>query len=296
MKYTNPEIPEGINTSETKPLKEFAFLTSAMLAIVILLTTVLALSIDWAAQYIPFSLEVSIAQPIEKKLGGESNEVDDYLQTLVDKISVKMHLPEEMKIRVHYVNDDTVNAMATLGGHVLIYRGLLEKLPNENSLLMLLGHEIAHVKLRHPVKALGKGVILSLLMQVILGQTSDAAVNVLSESSMITMLSFSRNQEQAADEEGLQLVNAFYGHTRGATDLFDVLKSEREKSSSNLPQMLSTHPDTDNRIDFLKQLSISKQWLGQGRTKQIPAYIKAKIAKDKHLLQQKVEPEKEVKK
>lgn len=53
--------------------------------------------------------------------------------------------------------------MATPGGHVIIYRGLLEKIPNENTLVMLLGHEIGHIKLRHPVKALGKGVVIGLL-------------------------------------------------------------------------------------------------------------------------------------
>ena len=63
---------------------------------------------------------------------------------------------------MHYDASDTVNAFATLGGHVVIYRGLLEKLPNENVVAMVVAHEIAHIKHRDPVAALGRGVAITL--------------------------------------------------------------------------------------------------------------------------------------
>jgi predicted Zn-dependent protease len=203
-----------------------------------------------------------------------------------------MDLPEGMKITLHYVDEDHVNAMATLGGHVMIYRGLLEKLPDENSLVMLLGHEIGHVKLRHPVKALGKGVVIGLVLSTILGQSSDSVANMLTGTSMITMLSFNREQEQASDNEGIKVLNAYYRHVQSATDLFEILKKEHMENDLDVPRFLSSHPDTEQRIDYLNEMAETQHWVKQGKTRPIPGPILKKLAYDRHQAEQALEMEK----
>lgn len=295
LKYHNPEIPEGINTTETHPLKELVFLLSVTLAGVILITAVLAFSVEWAAQYIPFEFETTLSRPVAEKFDNEINEVDEYLQQLADKITPYMDLPEGIEITVHYANDDVVNAMATLGGHVVIYRGLLEKIPDENTLVMLLGHEIGHVKLRHPVKALGKGVVISLVLSTILGQSSDSVANVITDASLLTMLSFSRDQEQASDEEGIQVLNAYYGRVQGATDLFEILEKEHREEGIDVPQLMSSHPDTENRISHLNELAQARGWIRQGKTRPIPGHILEQIAADKQQAIQDLKQDKSTK-
>ena len=281
MRYRNPEIPEGINTTVTNPLKEFVLLTSAVIAGVIILTVTLALFVESTAGFIPFEFEEAISQQVVDKINTQNNEVDDYLQGLADQISPFMNLSDGVKVKLHYVNDDVVNAMATLGGHILVYRGLLEKLPHENALVMLLGHEMGHVKMRHPVKALGKGVIISLLLSFVLGESADAVANVISESSMLTMLSFNREQEQDSDDEGIQVLNSYYGHVQGATSLFEVLKHENEDKYFHVPQFLSSHPDTQYRIKYLKELAEEKHWNQQGEIHFMPEHILQILADDK---------------
>ena len=204
--------------------------------------------------------------------------MDHYLQQLADSIIPHMNLPAEMQITVHYVDEDTVNAMATLGGHVIIYRGLLEKLANENTLVLLLGHEIGHVKLRHPVKALGKGVVIGLVLSTILGQSSDSVANTLTDTSMITMLNFNRDQEQESDDEGIKVMNAYYNHVQSSTDLFEILKQE---DGLDAPQFLSSHPDTQQRIQHLNNISQENNWVKHGDIKQIPDNILEKLKHDK---------------
>jgi predicted Zn-dependent protease len=192
-----------------------------------------------------------------------------------------MDLPEDIEIHVHYVNEDTVNAMATLGGHIIIYRGLLEQLPDENTLVMLLGHEIGHIKLRHPVQALGKGVVISLVMSAVLGQSSDSVANVITDTSMLTMLSFNRDQEQASDEEGIKVLNAYYDGVKGATELFDILETAHQHEGLDTPQFLSSHPDTTNRKNHLNEIAITEGWARHGASKPIPEYILKILAADK---------------
>lgn len=239
-------------------------------------------SIDWAIEYIPFEYETAISQSINENIKNEINEVDKYLQFVANKIIPHMNLSDDINITVHYVNNDITNAMATLGGHIFIYRGLLEKLPHENSLLMLLGHEIGHIKLRHPVKALGKGVIMSLLLSVLLGESSDSVTNLISDTSMLTILSFSREQEQDSDDEGLKAINAFYGHTQGATTLFEILNKEYQNSALKIPQFLNSHPNTKNRIQHLNNTINEQGWVREGTETLIPENILKKLAEDRH--------------
>lgn len=51
-------------------------------------------------------------------------------------------------------DDASVNAFATPGGYLFVTTGLLRNLGSESELAWILGHEIAHVDLEHPLKAL----------------------------------------------------------------------------------------------------------------------------------------------
>jgi len=192
-----------------------------------------------------------------------------------------MDLPKNVEVHVHYVNEDTANAMATLGGHVMIYRGLLERLPDENTLVMLLAHEIGHVKLRHPVKALGKGVVISLAMSAILGQSSDSVSNVITDTSLLTMLSFNRDQEQESDEEAIKVLHAYYGNVQGARELFEILEKIQQEEGFDTPQFLSSHPDTINRKNHLDEIAHTEGWTQQGKARPIPNHILKTMTTDK---------------
>lgn len=58
------------------------------------------------------------------------------------------------KIVYHFrvIDSPQVNAFALPGGHVFVYSGLLKVLRDESQLAAILGHEIAHVDLRHCVE------------------------------------------------------------------------------------------------------------------------------------------------
>jgi len=281
MKYSNPKIPEGINTSPENPLKEFALLACGAFILIVLLVTLLSYLLDWGSQYIPFSYEQQIAQPFVSEFADEHGEVDAYLQGLADEIVPLMALEGDVVIKLHYVNKDIVNAMATVGGNIFIYRGLLEKLPSENALVMLLAHEIAHVKLRHPVKTLSKGVIISLLLAVISGQSSSDMTGFLNGTSQLAFLNFSRSQEQDADNEAVLLSQNYYHHTQGANELFGVLLAESEQAHIETMALLRSHPEVIERMNTVTTLSQANNWPQQGEVVMFPNEIIEKIAQDK---------------
>jgi len=255
MEYSNPEIPEGINTSTQHPLKEFFLLMGGILGIVIAAVVVLTLLADRLAVYIPFELEMQLATRVTDGLPAvevESPPIENYLNGLADKIAAAQELPPEMQITVHYVDDDLVNAFATLGGHLFMFRGLLEKLPHENAVAMVLAHEIAHIKHRHPIRSMGRGVIFGLAITMVSSTLGNAMTDqVLSNAGGLTVLKFTRDQETEADQTALNSLYQLYGHVEGADLLFEVLEQGNGGEQLQMPEFFSTHPLSENRINHI---------------------------------------------
>ncbi len=279
MNYSNPQIPEGINVTPVHPLKEFFTLIAGVGAVVIVAVILLALLAQWLVSFIPFEKEQQWlgslgssfvnSQKIEN-IPETDGQVESYLQNLADKLSKAQGLPADIKIKVHYIEADTVNAFATLGGNVVIYKGLLEQLPHENALSMVMAHEIAHVKHRHPIMALGRGVAIGLALVSVSG-VGDGSLSqqLLGNISLLTVLSFSRSQEIESDNEALETLLTYYGHLEGADALFHVLQQEYEGMEP--PQFLSTHPHTDHRIERVN--AIQSELMMSEKLVALPEYI-----------------------
>ncbi|MEE9424511.1 MAG: M48 family metallopeptidase [Methylococcales bacterium] len=253
MGYENRDIPEGINVSKAHPLKEFAWLAAGLIILVVFSVLVLSLMAEHLTRYIPFSLEQKATASVSKRyadehpLNQQQQEVQTYLQTLADTLVVNQGLDDDMSITVHYVDDDTVNAFATLGGHVIIFKGLLQKMPHENALSMVMAHEIAHIKHRDPIISLGRGLTVYLALSSIVGIGNNSTFEqVLGQTGLLTMMSFSREQESAADRTALLTLKRYYGHLKGAATLFKLLQKEEAEHSA--PSFFNSHPLTKDRI------------------------------------------------
>ena len=266
MEYSNPKIPEGINTTAENPLKEFFILSFGVLGLIFISVIILSLAAEKLAVYVPFMTEQSLIREmwtnIDPETESETNkQAREYLQSLSDRLAEHMQLPDDMEITVHYMEEDIVNAFATIGGHIFIYQGLLDKLDSENALAMVVAHEMAHVYHRHPIIAMGRGVVIGLLLSAISGASSDLFVGqVVSETGMIALLNFNRDQEREADITALTAVNDLYHHVAGTNDLFKALMQVHEADEAEPPVFLSTHPLTQDRIDDLIDYAQEKGW------------------------------------
>ncbi len=265
MTYENPKQAEGINVSDESPLKELFVLLAAVTLISFIGVMLLAWFAQRLAGYIPFEAEQRIVQvlPADWQVGepGEQDasdrEVD--LRALGQRLSAAMGVSEPMTLTIRYSNTPTVNAFATLGGQIVIHAGLANKLTTENAVAMVLAHEIAHVKLRHPIVAMSRGVTVSLALGTIFGLTdNDAAAELVQWLGVTTTLSFSRAQEYAADALAAQALIDVYGHLEGADELYRVLELESVDSKRGVlagsPEFLNTHPDLVQRIQRLDEI------------------------------------------
>jgi len=278
MSYQNPKIPEGINVSSEHPLKEFATLALGAVAIVVLVVVILSAMAEHLVQYVPFKAEQALAATMAKQLNNdeakspEHQEIQNYLQGLADTLAVSQELPQGMTITMHYIDDSVVNAFATIGGHVVMYKGLLQEMPHENALSMVMAHEIAHVKHRDPLVSLGRGLTVLMAMASVAGFSDSSLFDrFLGQAGLLTTLSFSRQQEKAADVEAYQTLREHYGHLQGAEALFEALK--KQEGSLKPPAFFTTHPLTSDRIEATKEYAASIHPAEKVELKKLPEFI-----------------------
>src|SRR4030095_4114868 len=121
MRYENPELPEGINDSERRPLLSFFKLAGGTLALAAALCGALLLAAGHLAPLIPFRYETAAADPaFHDRQSGKT--IEPYLKELGERLARAQGLPLRLRIEVHYDDASVVNAFATLGGHIVVYQ------------------------------------------------------------------------------------------------------------------------------------------------------------------------------
>lgn len=249
-----------------------------MLLLAAALTAALAFAAQWIAPRLPFSVEERLAQPFAKSRH-DGSEAQRYLQALADRLARAQDLPAEISVRVHYANGATVNAFATLGGNVVMHAGLIAAMPDENTLAMVLAHEIAHVHHRHPVQALGRGLAVGVVLSAVsTGLGGSVASRTMGDAGLLTVLAFNRHQEEQADATALRSLAAVYGHVAGAGELFRLLR--RSAVMAQPPAFLSTHPLTDERVTRIAALAQASGWSQEGTRTPLPAFLRAQAGRD----------------
>jgi hypothetical protein len=97
MQYSNPKIPEGINTSQEHPLKEFFILTTGAIAAIVVIALLLGYFGGTLARLIPFEMEKEWTQEIVDESSSRS-ELEQYLDSLTLRVAKSMQLDDEFEI------------------------------------------------------------------------------------------------------------------------------------------------------------------------------------------------------
>lgn len=263
MKFENPSVDHGVNVTREHPLKEFFQLVVGVLVLGVVALLVVHFAAGYFASKIPFRYEEAMVGHIDALEPTDSPQRRK-LQTLADRLALHMDLPPGMRVTVHYSEDDTVNAFATMGGHIFFYKGLIEKLESEDALAMVMAHEIAHVKHRHPIVSMGKGLTIMALMGSLVGMSgSSAGERLLGPTVHAGLMKFSRDQETQCDDSAADAISKLYGHILGAKELFEMFDKVADRRQP--PEILSSHPHSIGRWESLRTIAASRGWRTEGK-------------------------------
>lgn len=183
---------------------------------------------------------------------------NDDLQRYVDQVGQRLarrsHRPG-LPFTFTLINDSSPNAFALPGGYIAITRGLLGRLSNEAELAAVLGHEIAHVTLRHSLQGMQRNALLGTTFGL-LGELAESAGYGALTSPLGGLVQnlidkrYSRGQETESDRIGIDyMVRAGYD-PRGAIQLQEFFAREVEQGANSdwLKGLFRSHPFSTQRL------------------------------------------------
>lgn len=196
-----------------------------------------------------------LANPDEYPLLSESDypEAYAYLQGLCDKIVAtdKLKHDSDFTYKVHIIDADVLNAFAAPGGYLYFYTGLIKFLDEEDDLMGVMGHEIAHADNRHSVKQMLELYGVQLLLSAALGDNPSTVETILAQMAGTgAALKFSRGHEEEADEYSVIYLAETPYRCDAAAIFFQKLDSAG--LSAEIPEFLSTHPNPENRVEDIE--------------------------------------------
>lgn len=180
-------------------------------------------------------------------------ELNRYMNVLGDSIA-RIADTRNLDWSFYIVDSPDVNAFAVPGGFIYMNRGLLERATSLSQVAGVLGHEIGHVTQRHSVQQMQKaqGTNIGLvgmcifLPSVCASQTGSAAISLGANAAMA---SFSRADEDEADEVAIgYMVRAGIDPT-GVPEMFQILLNERKTKPDGLDTWFRSHPLEESRIE-----------------------------------------------
>ncbi|HET6843948.1 MAG TPA: M48 family metalloprotease [Candidatus Angelobacter sp.] len=185
-------------------------------------------------------------------------EVSKVMQTVINNLEITNNLSNEPEVRCRVLLTAPLESF-TIGHTIVVSRGLLDVLPDESSLALVLAHELGNIELGHRVNT----------------QYAFSDRMIFTDEAIFRKFKLAQTDadELAADQKGLEyLQNSPYKDKLAQAGLF--LRS-LEEHSKNLPSLLNTHYGTalakGNLVQRMPQVEQTAPQLEVRNISQIPA-------------------------
>ena len=229
-----------------------------------LYVSIVALCLAWlvnanpsAAQQQDQDEELQLGQEVFNELKAkaeiiESSPLYDQLKPIADAITRSAQPRYNHPFKFYLVHEPQPNAFATPGGNVYVVDSLLYFVKNTDELAGTLCHEVSHT-IHHDTMELAKkreAIARREIGAAILLGPSAAHVLAIGLLGALRSQSYSRDVESRADITGSDVCAATGYNPWGLVWLFQDFKNAKPEE---LPQLLSDHPNDQNRIDALEE-------------------------------------------
>lgn len=183
-------------------------------------------------------------------------EINEYIRSIGSKIV--QHTNSQKNFRFYVINNPSINAFAGPDGVIGIHTGLIASVSTEDELASVIAHEIAHVTQEHLYRRMvlqsesTLPQIASMIAAILIGmQDPNAGMATLLSSSAYQIeqqLKYSRLHEYEADFAGINFLSLSGYNPHAMPDFFQKLANSYQHQGMSAPEILRTHPLTENRL------------------------------------------------
>jgi predicted Zn-dependent protease len=208
--------------------------------------------VSWVASQVTIENEQKIGNSIFEQMKADVDIAEDGLplETLRE-IGAKLTSHSDYDYQWHLVKDPQINAYALPGGIIIVNSGLITAVDHADELAAVLAHEVQHVEQRHSLKSLINSLGWAAGMMILLGDINISTAVIVHQ---LGNMYFSRDKENEADQLGVELLIAADINPNGMLLLMQRLQ---EVSGSGVPEWISSHPKTSDRVERIKDILAS---------------------------------------
>jgi predicted Zn-dependent protease len=177
-----------------------------------------------------------------------------YLNSLITSLTEGSSKPFKYTV---FLIDGPPNAFAYPGGVIFVTKGLLKMLQNEAELIAILGHEVGHIERGHLFDATRNAMLQRKIHDISLPNYATEVIRMLLNPS------FSKTQEDEADEYGFRMLLEKKYDPFAMNSAFEKLIKENEKQGNHqitdpIADFFASHPYIELRKE--KFYSRAKMW------------------------------------
>lgn len=168
-------------------------------------------------------------------------------------------------VDVFLINDDSLNAFVAGGMNMFLHTGLLQEADDPLQVMGVIGHEAGHIAGSHIAgrrQQMEQSTAQMIASYIVgfgaaiatgRGDVAMAAITAGQSLAIGDMLAYSRSQEQAADQAGVNYLERAGYSPEGLREFMGKLQDQEILLSGSQEPYLRTHPLTRERMKFLEQ-------------------------------------------
>lgn len=188
-------------------------------------------------------------------------EIEADLRRIADPLFAAAGL-DPASVRIFVISDPSLNAFVAGGQNLFLHTGLIRRTETPEQLAGVIAHETGHIagghlsRLRDAAGQASREAVIGALLgaaAVVAGapQVGTAIIAGGATVAERNLLSFSRGQEQAADQAAIGYLAAAELPPTGLYEFFKILETQNLRINVDGPEYLRTHPLTRDRISFV---------------------------------------------
>ena len=215
---------------------------------------------------------VMVNAPAHARFGIRDAEIEETLSLYADNIFRVAGIPPGTA-RVFVLNNSDLNAFVSGGANIFINTGLIGSTKTPNELIGVIAHETGHIAGGHlnRIKNAQADARIPLIFSVILAAAAaaagagDGAAAILAGGAQIAqrnVLSFSRNQESAADQAASSYLTATHQSLNGLFEVMETLANQNIISRKIRNSYVFTHPLPRERRAALRDRAYRSPYTG----------------------------------
>jgi len=198
-------------------------------------------------------------------------EIENTIRAYATPVFAAAGLPPN-GVRVHLINDPSVNAFVANGLNLFIFTGLLLRTDDPLQVIGVIAHESGHIAGGHLVRA--RDAMRNATIEMILAMMLGAAAGVASGSAAAgggvmmggqqiaerSFLAYSREMEAQADQAGLTFLERAHLSARGMDRFMSGLADQELLAVGRQDPYVRTHPIGRDRVEHIRNFLLSSRY------------------------------------